>query len=198
MNVGGLFTPENENFGISWSVGATQGKNNTMVETDDSKRVEYAAGWRPEPYKPRDDVWQKMLWNGHAKISDYHVCRNDKNGYSWSIQLNVTGSDYKSLWKAEPNEVTAKIMEGCLVLTKTVDGAEEELGAYLKLPKSCDPKGTIHIDTPPKGGFFVTVSKIGATEQPAPIDGKILGTEPPWPNQLGPDGTMQPVPAAGA
>ena len=39
-----------------------------MGEPDPNKRVEYAAGWRPEPYKPRDDVWEKMLYNGHAKI----------------------------------------------------------------------------------------------------------------------------------
>lgn len=154
-----------------------------MGEPDPNKRVEYAAGWRPEPYKPRDDVWDKMLYNGHAKISDYHVCRNDKNGYSWSVQLNVSGPDYKPLWKAEPAEVTVVNEGGYLIFLKEVDGVKEEKGAYLKLPKSCDPNSTVHCDRPPKGGFFVTVKKTGATEEPAPIDGKILGTEPPWPKQ---------------
>ena len=141
--------------------------------TEDKKSgTIWAAGWRPDPYKPREKSWADD--SKHVKISDYHVCRNDENAYSWQIELRVIGKDYSKLWESKPDETACKVEDGSLVFTK--EG--EETGAYLKLPKAADPNGEIHIDCPPKGGFYVTLPKLGAKAKPAPLEPGILGTGP--------------------
>ena len=149
---------------------------------DEGKQVMYAAGWRPEPYEPRQEVWAKMMKGDHCKISDYHVCRNDKEATSWNVQLCVSGADYKALWRADdPKTVVATLEDGCIIFRKKgEDGEVEPAGAYIKLPKSCDPNSELVVNTPVKGGFFVTVNKLGFKGTPTPLHPIILGDEPPF------------------
>ena len=140
---------------------------------DDKKPgVWYAAGWRPEPYEPREAAWADS--SPHVRISDYQVVRNDANAYSWKIQCQVTGKDYQVAWKGEEKEVLVSIEDGCIVLKN--EG--EETGAYLKLPKTADPSAAMHVDRPPRGGFFVTLPKMGAKAAPEPLSQDVLGTGP--------------------
>ena len=151
-----------------------------LAELSGDKRkpqVFYAAGWRPEPYKPDEKSWADD--SKHVKISDYSVIRNDADAYSWLIQEWVTDQSYELAWKMEPEELTegalkVTIENGCLVLMK--EGAEK--GAYLKLPKAADTSFTPIVDTPPRGGLFVTVGKTGAKAPPKPLSPEILGTAP--------------------
>lgn len=136
------------------------------------KKVYYAAGWQPEPYIPREAAWADS--SPHVRLSDYHVVRNDENAYSWQIQCGVSGKDYKAAWKGEEKEVVVSVEDGCLILKNP----GEATGAYLKLPKKADPEGDIHVDTPPRGGFFVTIPKKGAKAAPEPLSQDILGTGP--------------------
>lgn len=135
-------------------------------------QVYYAAGWKPEPYTPREESWADT--SVHAKISDYRVVRNDANAYSWSFELHVSDKEYKLAWKGEADKVVASIEDGCLVLKNP----EEETGAYLKLPKAANASATPTIDAPPRGGFFVTLAKTGAKAAPTPLSEDILGTGP--------------------
>ena len=133
----------------------------------------YAAGWKPEPYEPREASWADD--SPHVKISDYHVVRNDENAYSWKIDTVVTGKDYKAAWKAEKDEdVLVSIENGCIILKNP----EEETGAYLKLPKKANAGFEPIVDKPPRGGLFVTMGKTGAKAAPAPLSEGILGTGP--------------------
>jgi len=134
--------------------------------------VYYAAGWKPEPYEPRESAWADS--SPHVKISDYHVVRNDENGYSWKLQCHVTGKDYKSAWKGEEKDVLVSIENGCIVLKNP----EEETGAYLKLPKMANASATPIVDKPERGGVFITVPKSSAKGAPEPLSIKILGMEP--------------------
>ena len=131
----------------------------------------YAAGWRPEPYEPREESWADD--SPHVKISNYHVVRNDANGYSYKLQTYVTGKDYKEAWKGEDETVLVTIENGILILKNP----EEETGAYLKLPKAADSSFTPVVDRV-KSGLFVTVGKKGAKSAPAPLSQDILGTGP--------------------
>lgn len=153
-------------------------KEDPPDDLDTTGRKLYAGGWRPKPYKPKDDAWDKLIYKGHCKISHYNVVRNDENGYSWRVDLLVHGKDYEPCWKADSEQVDVVNEDGYLIFTKTVNGTKEEKGAYIKLPKSCDPNSAVHVDRAPKGQFFVTVSKLGAKGPPEPIDGRILGTTP--------------------
>lgn len=142
------------------------------MEGEKKPQVWYAAGWKPEPYIPREEAWSDP--SPHVRLSDYSVCRNDKTGWSWKIQCHVTGKDYKTAWKGEEKDVLVSIEDGCIILKN--EG--EETGAYLKLPKMCDASFTPIVDRPPRGGFFVTMGRIGATETPPPLSPDILGTGP--------------------
>jgi len=140
--------------------------------SDMKPQVYYAAGWKPEPYTPREASWADD--SPHAKISDYHVVRNDENAYSYKIQCGVSGKDYNAAWKGEEKDVLVTIENGCIILKN--EG--EETGAYLKLPKAAIQSGEPIVDRPPRGGLFVTVPKATAKGAPAPLPSGVLGTDP--------------------
>jgi hypothetical protein len=143
---------------------------------DRDKKV-WAAGWRPEPYPPREKSWE--LWqgaSGHQRVGNYMVVRNDENAYSFLVELHVTDKQYERTWEAKPEELQPpKIVDGLLILCK--EG--ESTGAFMKIPKGADPSGELVVDTPEKGGYYVTIPKLGAKQKPAPIDPVILGTKLP-------------------
>lgn len=142
-----------------------------MPEDEKKGQVFYAAGWKPEPYEPREASWADD--SKHVKLSDYQVIVNDGNGYSWKLQCSVTGKDYKSAWSCEEADVLVSVEDGCLVLKKP----DEETGAYLKLPKMADASSTPHVDKT-RCGVFVTLPKVGAKAPPTPLTEEQLGTSP--------------------
>ena len=117
--------------------------------------------------------------NGHAKISDYHVWPQRQNGYSWSLQLNVSGPDYKPLWKAELAEVSVE-QGGYLIFLKEVDGVKEEK-APISAAKSCDPTCQ---------SMWTGLQRAASCDREEnwrhgarPHRRQDLGTELPWPKQ---------------
>ena len=128
----------------------------------------HEAGWRPEPYPPREASWADS--SPHAKISNYIVVRNDENAYSWQIQLHVTGKEYENVWRGGEEEILVTVEDGCLVLRNH----DEKVGAYLKLPKYIDPKAKPIVDRPKADGMYVTMSKVGAKAAPEPLSDTLL------------------------
>jgi hypothetical protein len=122
----------------------------------------YGGGWQPEPLtKPSDEP----VAPHHAKINRYHVVRNTKEYYTFSIEPHVVKAD--DITKAEWTCADAKKLQvtsagGFLTFLKLDDeGAPEEYGAQFKLPKAADPESELLVVTPDKGGLFVTVLKRG-------------------------------------
>ena len=132
----------------------------------------FPAGWRPEPYPPREASWADS--SPHVKISNYHVVRSDENAYSWQIQLHVSDKEYQTAWRGGEAEILVTVEDGCLVLRNP----EEESGAYLKLPKLADLTAKPIVDRPLPGGIFVTLPKMGAKSAPAPLSDNLLLTAP--------------------
>ena len=136
-------------------------------------KVLYGGGWQPEPLTPREKSWTNP--KDHAKISNYHVIRNDENALSFQIAMRVRAKDYKMAFTAtKAEEVSVKIEGGCIVIVK--EG--ETVGAYLKLPKVCDPSAKPIVEGPGDGPLFVTVLKKGAKAAPEPLNDIQLGVKP--------------------
>jgi len=144
------------------------------MSEDKKPQVYYAAGWKPEPYIPREEAWADS--SPHVKLSDYNVVRSDANATSWKFECHVTGKDYQTAWtrSGEEKDIVVSVEDGCIVLKNP----GEETGAYLKLPKTADAAATPIVDKPERGGLFVTLPKKGATAAPEPLSIKILGMEP--------------------
>jgi len=147
---------------------------------DESKPVQYAGGWQPEPLtKPKPIDPDNPPPPSHAKINRYHVVRNTSEYYTFQIETLVVKEDdiTKAEWSANTEEIaemSVTMEDGGMVLRKK----DDEWGAFFKLPKGADPTCEPIVCKPKRGGLFVTVMRHGVRMTPPPLDDRMTGDGP--------------------
>ena len=144
-----------------------------------------------------DSPSQPAIANAPAvKIVNYNIVRNTADFVTYSIQPRVVSKDVSKLaYFTEDADTEVYVEDGCLMLTGPQKAEHTTARAFLKLPKSVQPK-VVEVDKPPKGGLFVTVPKVGSTaDSPPPLDGVVTGRAEQ--RILGPNGQDLPTSQGG-
>ena len=144
-----------------------------------------------------NDTPAEVLSAPPVKISDYRVVRSDANFVTFQVQTSVRSQDVSKLsWHTEEKDTEVAVEDGCLIFSgkqKSTDCTTAR--AFLKLSKNHQHK-IVDIDKPPRGGLYVTVLKVGATnETPPPLDDQMTGRAPR--RIIGPDGLDLPTSKGG-
>ena len=133
-----------------------------------------------------------------VKVTSYQVVRNTADYYTYSVVLRIVQEKdctkvpvslrpappalltarprpaVQMAWEAKPEDVVISVEDR--LLRFVIKG--HEFGACLKLPKRADPSQGLDIDLPPRGGCFVTVSKVGSKQKAPPLDDQLTGRGP--------------------
>ena len=127
-----------------------------------------------------------------VKINNYHVVRNTPDFVTFSIVPRVVSKDVSKLaFFTEYEDTEVAIEDGCIMLSGKQKAEHSTTKAFLKLSKNHQHK-IVDVDKPPRGGLFVTVLKVGATnETPPPLDDMITGRFKQ--RIIGPDGLDLPT-----
>ena len=115
---------------------------------------------------------------------------------TFSLHARVVSQDISKLaFYVEDEDVEVYVENHCLIFTGKQKAEHTSKRAFIKLSKNMQGK-IVDIDKPPRGGLFVTVLKVGATnETPPPLDEMLTGRAKR--RIIGPDGNDLPTSKGG-